>query len=236
MMMALLQNLINSQCDKQLDHQGETLDDSYYGEPTNQSTLYKTCGHNNMFLHLILFTLNFYIMSTQTPLRVIDKQAAASILQSRALITEGVIKNVPVTNVSFTDPKTNGPFQWEEGTSSAGQPYAIANFAIINDYGKAKAIEHFTNGDYQEAVNTNLSFRVTPEMGEALQEAMFASVVGAWRTVTDEETEEDVETILIKKVVPNKAKSFKDNKAFSADVFADPEPASGGRPDASGEE
>ncbi len=163
---------------------------------------------------------------TNPQTRVIDRVAATNILKTRALLGTGVTKDVPVTNVSFIDPKTQQPFEWEEDTSSAGQPYAIANFAIVNSYGKDKAIALFKEGNYADAVNTNLSLRVTPKLGKQLQEAMFATVVGAKRTVADDDGN-DVETILIKKAAPMAAKSFEESMAFGADVFADPAEDSG---------
>lgn len=148
----------------------------------------------------------------------IDKRTAMNILKSRTIIGLGVTKNVQVTNVSFAN--TDGtPFAWEEGSSSAGEPYAIANFNAINAYGKAQAQVHFANGDYQEACNTNLSARVSLEKGRQLQEAMYASVVGEKRTIelkdpeSGELTGDTAETILVNKCFPNMAKDASESKA-----------------------
>lgn len=163
--------------------------------------------------------------------REMDKDTALNILKSRVLIGLGVTKNVLVTNVSFKD--TDGkPFIWENG-SSKGEPYAIVNFNAVNDYGANRALELFKEGKYQEACNTNLSTRVTLELGAELQEAMYASVVGTPAMVQprDEDGEplededgnivDEVETILINKCMPNIAKEASKSKAFDPDVFAD---------------
>lgn len=145
---------------------------------------------------------------------------AMNILKSRAFLNAGVTKNVQVTNVSFINPKTGQPFQddnWDEG-----KPYAIANFNMVNAYGKAQSIEHLENEEYQEACNTNESMRVRPELGKALAEAMYASVVGKSRTwtVTDKDTGTDSEVTAIKlhKAIPNVALDASEVRAYD-DVF-----------------
>lgn len=156
--------------------------------------------------------------------REIDARVAKSILQGRVLTTEPeVIKNVAVTNVSFTD-QDGEPWKWEDDStgSSAGQPYAIANFNLINAYGKKKAIEHYKAEEWQESCNTNLSMRVTPEVGRELRESMFATVVTDYRTVTDDDGK-DVEALLVVKAIANTPKSASDKKADFGDIFTEAE-------------
>ena len=166
-------------------------------------------------------------MNTSSNRPEMDKATALSILKSRAMINVGVTKNVAVTNVSFVNGVTNKPFIWDSG-SSKGEPYAIANFNAINEYGHKEAIRLFKEGKLQEAVNTNLTARVTLEKGRALQQAMFASVVAELtdveRKLRDEEGnvvfDEDGEpqyeldsdgeiiidkAVLIRKCIPNEA-------------------------------
>lgn len=161
--------------------------------------------------------------------RTIDKETCINILKGRVLAdSERVIKHVQVTNVSFVD-ENDEPFEWEEGSSSEGEPYAIANFNIVNKYGMNKALELFKDGEFQEACNQNLSARVTPEMGQALRESIYANLDIKERMVrenSEDENSEKVPALLIGKVIPEVAtvgaKAF-DAKSFDADVFAEVE-------------
>lgn len=154
-------------------------------------------------------------------METMDKSTARNILNSRVLIDDiGTVKNVQVTNVSFKD-ENGEPFKWEEDTtgSSAGEPYAIANFNAMNAYGRKKAIEQVKAGEYQEACNNNLSLRVTPELGQELREAMFATIVAGYREVTDPETDEKVQALLITKAVPLTPKSASDKRLNFDEAF-----------------
>ena len=156
---------------------------------------------------------------------------AKNILKAMVMLLLGVTRMVQVTNVTFIDTTTGEPFidpEWDEG-----RPYAIANFNLINAYGKAQAIEHFEGDKFQEACNQNESLRVRPELGKLLQEAMYCSVVGKSRTWTikDEDSPqfgETVTAIKVHKAIPNEARVAK------ADAFADvfEAEAGAGAPDA----
>ena len=151
--------------------------------------------------------------------REMTKETCINILKNRVLASkESVINHVAVTNVSFVD-EEGQPFVWEEDGPSAGEQYAIANFNLINQYGKTKAMELFKAGEYQEACNTNLSLRVTPELGKELQNAMYANVDVKLRTVHDDDDNE-VEALLVAKARPDGGIDASDSKAFSADVFS----------------
>lgn len=155
----------------------------------------------------------------------ITRTIARNIILGRKAIQLGVMKDVPVTNVSF-EKEPGVPFQDENWAD--GEPYAVANFNLHNDYKKNEAKRLFGEGEYAEACNQNLSARVSLKVGRELKEAMFATVVGEMRTIElkDEDgipTGETVETILIKKVVAKEATSFADitDEDFANDdVFA----------------
>lgn len=124
-----------------------------------------------------------------------DKETALNILKSRTLIKAGVTKNVSVTNVSFENGQTGKPFVWESG-SSKGERYAIANFNAVNEYGQAEAIARFKAEDYQGAVNTNLSARVSLENGRKLQEAMYATLDARLTDVERKQRDEDGNVVM----------------------------------------
>lgn len=144
------------------------------------------------------------------------RSQAMNILSSRAVLGVGVYKNVPVTNVSFTN-ENGDPFVWESGDNE-GEPYAIANINAMNEYGKQKAQELFTEGEYQLACNTNLSARVSIEKGRQLVNSLVATVKTELREidVKDENGEPTGETemaVLIAKIVPAEAIDFSSKKA-----------------------
>src|SRR5690606_15990878 len=133
---------------------------------------------------------------------------------------ERVIGHVGVTNVSFTD-EDGEPFVWDEDSPSAGQPYAIANFNIVNKYGRDKALELFKEGEYQESANQKLSARVTPELGLQLRESMYASLDMKERMVNSipgDDTSEKVPALMINRVVPEVISAGK--SAYDDEVFA----------------
>jgi len=152
-----------------------------------------------------------------------EKKRAMNILNSRSMIKLGSTKNVPVTNVSFEKPD-GSQFVWESGDSE-GEPYAIANFNMINKDGYKKAQKLFDLERYQDACNTNLSARVTLEQGRALQESMFATVIGRktllqptdidGNHLTDDDGNllDKQEGIVVGKCVPNQAPDASETKA-----------------------
>lgn len=145
-------------------------------------------------------------------------KSAKNILSSRSILSKGVMANVPVNNVSFTNPNTGQPFQddnWDDG-----KPYAIANFNALSPYRKAEAMKAFKEGNYDEACKSTESMRVTPKQGRALQEAQFASIVVAPRTFTPKDSDEEVTTLSIKKATAIAPLDASESKAFTADDFA----------------
>lgn len=124
----------------------------------------------------------------------LDQQGAMRILKANAVVTTGVTANVRVSNVSTRNNKTGQPFLWED----TKEPYAIANFQAMNNYGASKALEQFKAGQFDECVNNNLSARVTMEQAEALQKSLYATIEVAPAELKDGTTAE-----LIRKVIPN---------------------------------
>lgn len=150
------------------------------------------------------------------------RKTAMNILQSRAVVSKPtVISNVEVTNVSFTD-QEGQPFVWEDTSESAGEPYAIANFNLMNTYGKEQAQSDFSEGNYQDACNHNLSARVSLEKGRELVNSLIATVKVDYREIdvkddNGEPTGETEQALLIAKVVPSKAPSANDLKMSDFD-------------------
>ena len=113
-----------------------------------------------------------------TSSQTLSAGAAKRILSSRPVIKDtNPYSGITVNNVSFED-KNGQPFVW---TDKEGNPikdddgkirnYAIANFNANNGYGEMQAITLHQQGDYQKAVNTNLSLRVSPELGRKIEAA-----------------------------------------------------------------
>lgn len=137
-------------------------------------------------------------------------------LKARTLLTTGVTSNVRVTGASFVN-KQGQPFRdpkWNDG-----KPYAIVNFGLVNEYGLAKSKEHFNANELQEALNTNESMRVSPELGKALFEAQYATVIGKESTWITEDGFK-ITDITIDKVFPENLSILKNelNKFKNQDV------------------
>lgn len=88
---------------------------------------------------------------------------AISVLGKLQVATEvGTIQNVSISSVSLLD-KDKEPFSYElrEGeTEEDRRHYAIVNLRLANEYLMERATEQFEAGDYDSAINNNLSIRV----------------------------------------------------------------------------
>ena len=132
----------------------------------------------------------------------LDQQGAMRILKSNVVVSVGVTASVRVSNVTTRNGKTGRPFLWED----TKEPYAIANFQAMNNYGASKALEQFKAGSFDDCVNNNLSARVTMEQAEQLQKSLYATI-----EVAPAELKDGSFADLIRKVIPNEpivAKNF----------------------------
>lgn len=97
----------------------------------------------------------------------LTQERALSILQSLKHIKDsdnGVPKkNVEVSSINYTD-ADGKPFKWSE----TDEEYAIVNFKAINSYGLEKAKALFREGRFQDALNNNLSMRMSIEEADQI--------------------------------------------------------------------
>lgn len=89
----------------------------------------------------------------------ITQEVALSILTRMAknkINTVGVgVKNTQVSSIGYTN-ADGEPF-----TYPSGDEYAVVNFVAVNAHQLAEAVEHYKAGRYNEAVNTNMSMRMS---------------------------------------------------------------------------
>lgn len=147
----------------------------------------------------------------------LDQTAAERILMSNRIVTVGINTNVRVSNISYKD-KEGNPFLWEE----TEEPYAIANFQAMNEYGAEQAEALFAEEKYDEAVNTNLSARISYEVAEELAKTMRASLELEPRQLKDGSTAE-----LIRKVIPAVPNAVRQFSFAKKEQPVEPQPAGG---------
>lgn len=92
----------------------------------------------------------------QTP---ITQEVALSILTKMAknkINKVGVgVEDTQVSSIGYTN-ADGEPFTYD-----SGDEYAIVNFVAVNEHQLAEAVAHYKAGRYTEAVNTNMSMRMS---------------------------------------------------------------------------
>jgi hypothetical protein len=73
------------------------------------------------------------------------------------------VDNVRVGNISYTD-ADGVPFTFGEG----GEPKALVNLQLMDEYNNQQAREHIANGDFGLATNCTLVASVSPEQAREL--------------------------------------------------------------------
>lgn len=96
--------------------------------------------------------------------RVITEERAMQILSNRPEITEtGVFAGIRIGNVGLAH-KDGSPFIWEQ----SGEQYGIVNLQAFSTYQADQAEELMEAGDYQGAINQNLSINLPIDDAKAL--------------------------------------------------------------------
>lgn len=127
-----------------------------------------------------------------------DRKSASQILNSRKLVSKVGKVTLRVTSVS--------PFQREDGTMTT-----IVNFNGMTPYQLEKAKEHFSAGEYDEAINLNisasqLSGRFVPSKGEIV-DVEIAMI----------ENKDGVNILVVDTIVPRQAEVAPSISGFTAD-------------------
>lgn len=87
----------------------------------------------------------------------ITQEIAERIINGKSLIEQALVpyKGIEVSYVGFVD-ADGEPFLWED----TEEPYAIVSFKAMNEHQLNQSVEEFADGDYESAVNHNLSMRM----------------------------------------------------------------------------
>lgn len=115
---------------------------------------------------------------------------AINVLGKLQVATEaGTIQNVSISSVSLLD-KDKEPFSYElrEGeTEDDRRYYAIVNLRLANEYLMERATEQFEAGDYDAAINNNLSIRVDADKASLYTRGALVNVTLDFVENADEE-------------------------------------------------
>lgn len=133
----------------------------------------------------------------------ITEKIAEKIINSKVLIEEALVpyKGVEISYIGYTN-KDDEPFEWlDEDGDATGRYFALVSFKAMNPYQLAQAVEEFSNEEYDEACNHNLSLRMDVEKARELSAGMLGTLICHNVVVTNDDDEE-VETLMAKSFAP----------------------------------
>lgn len=124
-------------------------------------------------------------------------EIALRIISANVLVTEAGVpyKGIEISNVSYNDAEGN-PFTWEDDS-----PYAIVNFKATNQHMLNRAVEQYTEEEYDDAVNNNLSMRMSIEDAQKLGKGITGQLI-CHNVTLNEGTDEESVALLPRKFVP----------------------------------
>jgi hypothetical protein len=146
-------------------------------------------------------------------------EIAERIINSKAIIEESMTpyKGIEVSYVGYTDAEGNA-FEWEREDGDT-EHYAIVSFKAMNTHQLNTAIDEFEAENFDDAVNHNLSMRMSIAKADELSAGMIGTLICHEVQVKDEDGElTDDLALLPKTFAPIKAKVAK--KASLADMIA----------------
>lgn len=133
----------------------------------------------------------------------INEKIAEKIINSKVLIEEALVpyKGIEISHIGYTN-KDDEPFEWlDEDKEPTGRYFALVSFKAMNPYQFKQAVEQFSDEEYEEACNHNLSLRMDVEKARELSAGMLGTLICHNVVVTDEDDEE-VETLMAKSFAP----------------------------------
>jgi len=129
----------------------------------------------------------------------IDVDSAEAIINSRAIIEDALTpyKGIEVTYVGLTD-ADGEPFEWTDKRGNT-EEYAIVSFNAMNEHQLEQSVEAFEEGDYQSAVNNNMSMRMLVHKAQELSPKMLGTLICHYVKLKDEDGEFTGEEALMPK-------------------------------------
>jgi len=149
----------------------------------------------------------------------IDVDSAEAIINSRAIIEDALTpyKGIEVTYVGFTD-ADGEPFEWTDKRGNT-EEYAIVSFNAMNEHQLEESVEAFEEGDYQSAVNNNMSMRMPVHKAQELSAKMLGTLICHYVKLKDEDGEfTGEEALMPKSFAPIASKVAK--RVSLADILA----------------
>lgn len=124
-------------------------------------------------------------------------EIALRIISANVLVTEAGVpyKGIEISNVSYND-ADGKPFEWEDGS-----PYAIVNFKATNQHMLDRAVEQYQDEEFEDAVNNNLSMRMSVEDAQKLGKGITGQLI-CHNVTLNADTEEETTALLPRKFVP----------------------------------
>jgi hypothetical protein len=143
----------------------------------------------------------------------ITQEIAERIINSKAIIEESNVpyKGVEVSYVGYTDAEGE-PFLWED----TEEPYAIVSFKAMNEHQLKTAVQEYLDEEYDDAVNHNLSMRMSIEKANEIHAGVTIGVLICHEVEVDNDGEPEM-ALLPKAFSPAKAKDAK--KVSLADLL-----------------
>jgi hypothetical protein len=135
----------------------------------------------------------------------ITKEIAEKIINKRALVSEAGVPygKVEVTHIGYTDGEGE---QWNDEFIG---DFAIVSLNAVTPFQLEEAVNAFIEGDYENAVNKNISIRVPVAQVGSIQKGGTGVLLMREAELVNEDTGETVTALFAKSFTPAKIEAFK---------------------------